>query len=65
MIETLRYLPEEHPGYETVVEILTAQCEALLDRQDRSGFWYHILDYPDSPLRRPERSNSRTLSIEE
>jgi unsaturated rhamnogalacturonyl hydrolase len=50
MLDTLAYLPENHDGYESVVEILTAQCEALLKRQDRSGFWHHILDYPDSPL---------------
>lgn len=50
MLDTFEYPPEDHPGYETVIEILTARCEALLNRQDRSGFWHYILEYPDSPL---------------
>ena len=50
MLDTLEYLPDDHPERETIVDVLTAQCETLLARQDDSGFWHHILDYPDSPL---------------
>lgn len=50
IIDTLAYLPEDHPGRESLVEILTAQTSTLLELQDESGFWHHILDYCDSPL---------------
>ncbi len=50
MIDTLSCLPEDHPSRSTVEDILQDQAEALLERQGGSGLWYHILDYPDSPL---------------
>ena len=50
MVDTLRTLPAEHPGYDSIVEIFERQCGALLERQDECGFWHHILDYPESPL---------------
>lgn len=50
MVDTLSFLPTDHPGRERVEEILCDQCEALLELQDETGFWHHILDYPDSAL---------------
>lgn len=50
MVDTLDELPGDHHGYDSVRGILTDQAETLLDLQDSTGFWHHILDYPDSPL---------------
>lgn len=36
------------PVREYLVEVLLAQCEALRDLQDGSGFWHTLLDHPDS-----------------
>ncbi|MFB6105576.1 MAG: glycoside hydrolase family 88 protein [Halobacteriaceae archaeon] len=49
-LDTLLELPEDHDGYETVRDVFTTQAAALLDRQDETGLWHHILDYPESPL---------------
>lgn len=50
IVETLRHLPKEHGGREALVDVLDDQVSTLLELQDESGFWHHILDYPDTPL---------------
>lgn len=50
IVDTLRYLPDDHSGGERLREILTDQTRTLLDKQDESGLWHHILDYRESPL---------------
>lgn len=50
LLNTLDFLPEDHPGRETVVEALVHNAEAVVDLQDRSGFLYQLLDDPTSPL---------------
>jgi len=50
MLETLLSLPEDHEGYDTVLDIFTAQARALLERQEGNGYWHHILDYRESAL---------------
>jgi unsaturated rhamnogalacturonyl hydrolase len=49
-VDTLALLPEDHERYDRVAEIFRNQCAGLLERQDATGYWHHILDYPDSPL---------------
>ena len=50
MVDTYQYLPEDHDGRELIEELLPRTFEALLDYQDRTGFWHNILDDPESPL---------------
>jgi unsaturated rhamnogalacturonyl hydrolase len=49
-IDALAHLPDDHPDREAVVDVMETQAAALLELQDDSGLWHHILDYPDSPL---------------
>lgn len=50
MVDTYPYLPEGHAGRELLPELLDSTLDALLDHQDRTGFWHNILDDTESPL---------------
>lgn len=50
LVETLRFLPENHPSRERLSQLLSETLESLLPYQDRTGFWHNILDDPESPL---------------
>ncbi|MFV0429897.1 MAG: glycoside hydrolase family 105 protein [Arachnia sp.] len=43
-------LPETDPTRRFLIEVLTAQVEALAELQDESGMWHTLLDDPDSYL---------------
>lgn len=43
-------LPADDPVRRFLVEVLTAQADALAGLQDRSGLWHTLLDDPDSYL---------------
>lgn len=50
LVDTLRYLPEDHPGRESVVSIFQELCSSVLARQEATGMWYNILDYSSTKL---------------
>lgn len=46
IIETLRWLPEGHPGRETLHAIMRQTLEALAPLQDAEGMWHVLLHRP-------------------
>lgn len=50
IVATLPYVPEDHDGYDDLVEILEGACETVLEYQDDSGFWHNTIDDETSPL---------------
>jgi len=50
LLDTLERLPEDHPDRETLIDRFRAIAEAVLKRQDASGFFHHVVDDPESPL---------------
>ena len=48
LVDTLDYLPEDHPGREAVIAILNRLVKAVVRVQDaETGVWYQVLDKPD------------------
>lgn len=50
LVDTLEYLPEDHEDRETLEAMLRDVASAMLEYQDRSGFWHNIVDDPLEPL---------------
>lgn len=50
IVDTARYLPTGHSGWDTFEELLEPLAVTLLDYQDASGFWHNTLDDLTSPL---------------
>jgi unsaturated rhamnogalacturonyl hydrolase len=50
ILDTLERLPDDHPDRDDLVEIFEDIASSVVDLQDASGFWHHILDDPESPL---------------
>lgn len=50
LVEVLERLPEDHPDRDALLDVLETLSEALLDRQDGSGFWHNLVDDPNTPL---------------
>lgn len=50
MLHTMKYLPEDDPGFEQLMEIFQLQSEALSSLQDSSGDWRTVLDDPEAYL---------------
>jgi unsaturated rhamnogalacturonyl hydrolase len=46
ILDTLDYIPEEHPGREPLEDTLRDHLLSIADYQDRSGFWHHLIDDP-------------------
>lgn len=46
MVETMRWLPAEHPGRETIPPLLVQVLEALAPLQDADGMWHAMLHRP-------------------
>lgn len=49
-VELLSVLPEDHPGYDDVLEQLQAHIEGLSKYQSGEGRWHQLLDRTDSYL---------------
>lgn len=48
LVEVLDYLPEDHPGYKTVIGQLNYFLEVLPKWADpKTGMWYQVLDCPE------------------
>jgi unsaturated rhamnogalacturonyl hydrolase len=50
ILDALERLPEDHPDREALVVTVRELAAAVVELQDASGFWHHILDDPESPL---------------
>ena len=50
MVELLDVLPENHPGYAPVLELLRKHIAGLAALQSGEGFWHQLLDREDSYL---------------
>jgi unsaturated rhamnogalacturonyl hydrolase len=50
MVELLDVLPESHPGYDRVLELLRDHIKGLAALQSGEGFWHQLLDREDSYL---------------
>lgn len=48
MAEVLRFLPEDHPGFQEVSDLHRRHLEALLPRQAEGGLWRQLLDHPET-----------------
>jgi unsaturated rhamnogalacturonyl hydrolase len=45
IVDVLDYLPETHPGRDSLISILQKTCDALLKVRDpNTGLWYQVLD---------------------
>ena len=44
ILDTLQYVPTDHPERETLEDILRDHLVSMADYQDRSGFWHHLID---------------------
>jgi unsaturated rhamnogalacturonyl hydrolase len=49
MSEVLLHLPADHPKRGAVLEHFRRHAHSLARLQDASGFWFNVLDRPDSP----------------
>ena len=50
LVELLDVLPEDHPGYDAVLDLLKAHIKGLASYQSGEGFWHQLLDRQDSYL---------------
>lgn len=45
IVDVLDFLPQDHPGRDSVITILQQTCDALLKVRDpKTGLWYQVLD---------------------
>ncbi len=44
ILDTLRYIPGQHPERDRLETILCDHLRSMADYQDRSGFWHHLID---------------------
>lgn len=45
MVDVLGYLPEEHPGRDSIISILSPLCEKIRSMRDKDyGIWYQVMD---------------------
>jgi rhamnogalacturonyl hydrolase YesR len=49
MSEVLLHLPAEHPQRPAILEHFRRHARSLARLQDASGFWFNVLNRPDSP----------------
>lgn len=48
LVDVLEYLPEDHPDYESLIQILQNTSDALIKVRDtETGLWYQVLDQGD------------------
>lgn len=59
LVETLKFIPENHPNRPAVVKILQELAEGLRKTQDaKTGLWYQVVDKGDRPDNWLESSGS-------
>lgn len=50
ILDTLDYLPEDHPDRDELVDVFQRLVAAILPLQDASGYWHNVLDDDQTPL---------------
>ena len=50
VLDTLNYVPDDHPERDRLEELLGDHLRSMADHQDRSGFWHHLIDDPSMYL---------------
>ena len=50
MTEVLMYLPRNHSNYNAILKQYRTHVNSLLKYQDKSGFWFNVIDHPESPV---------------
>jgi unsaturated rhamnogalacturonyl hydrolase len=64
LVDALDYYPENHPGKDTLIQILQRWSTAILKVQDpKDGLWYAILDVPNDPRNYKEASASSMFTF--
>lgn len=62
MVDVLDYFPQNHPGRDSIIEILNRFATAVTKVQDKqSGLWYDVVDMPNNPKNYKEASASCML----
>lgn len=62
MVDVLDHFPDNHPGKDSVIQVLNRFTKAVTQVQDkRSGLWYDIVDMADHPKNYKEASASSML----
>lgn len=55
MSDVLKVLPTSHPKYKSILKQYRRHLEEVIKWQDKSGFWFNVLEYPES---KPEVSGT-------
>lgn len=55
MSDVLKVLPTSHPKYKSILKQYRSHLEEVIKWQDKSGFWFNVLEYPES---KPEVSGT-------
>ena len=50
IVDTLEELPDDHENREALIDVFQRHAAAVVDRQDRSGYWHNVLDDETTPL---------------
>lgn len=62
MVDALDYFPENHPGRDSIVQILNRFAKAVVSVQDsKTGLWYDVPTMPSEPKNYLEASASSML----
>jgi unsaturated rhamnogalacturonyl hydrolase len=64
LVDALDYYPENHPGKDTLIQILQRWSSAILKVQDsKDGLWFDILDAPNDARNYKEASASSMFTL--
>jgi unsaturated rhamnogalacturonyl hydrolase len=64
LVDALDYYPSNHPGKDTLIEILQRWSASILKVQDpKDGLWFDILDAPNDPRNYKEASASSMFTL--
>jgi unsaturated rhamnogalacturonyl hydrolase len=63
LVDALDYYPVNHPGRDTLIQILNRYAAAIVKVQNSNGLWYDIIDAPNDPRNYYEASASSMMAI--
>ena len=62
LVDVLDYFPADHPGRDSIINILNRFVKAVVKVQDaKSGLWYDVVNMPENPKNYKEASASSML----
>lgn len=62
LVDALDYYPLNHPGRDSLIQILNRYVSAIVKVQNSNGLWYDIIDAPTDPRNYFESSASAMMS---